>query len=309
MNYTITFNPALDYVVQVEDAKLGQLNRIQKEDYIIGGKGINISVLLNSLGVRSIATGFSAGFTGEYLKAELTKQSISHHFIEVEGVTRINMKLKSDQETEFNGAGPRIKAQDFARLYCYLEERLSEEDNVFLAGNMAPGMSAEYYVQIAALCQGKRSKFILDTNRDLLTACLVHRPFIIKPNRDELSEIFDLAIESIEQVIRYAKELQNRGARNVLVSLGGEGAVLVSEEGKIYRSGTPKGKVINSVGAGDSMLAGFMAEFEHSQSYEKSLRQGAAAGSATAFSVGIANGEMIHQLINEVEVSQLKEEK
>lgn len=271
MNYTITFNPAIDYVVLLDQLAVGELNRIQKEDYVIGGKGINVSVLLANLGVKSIATGFVAGFTGQYLEDELAKHGIDQHFVEVEGKTRINMKIKGQVETEINGAGPTIQAQDSQALFNFLESQLQVGDTVFLSGNMAPGMSQEDYIHIAKLCLDKQVHFVLDSNRQLLTACLPHHPFVIKPNRQELAEIFQVEIKTIDDIIHYAKKLQTQGAQHVIVSLGGDGAVLVTKDQEIYQSSVPQGKVVNSVGAGDSMLAAFMAQYQKSHSLTQAL--------------------------------------
>lgn len=305
MIYTITFNPAVDLVMKVPQIKPGQLNRSRGEETIAGGKGINVSVIMKRLGHDNIATGFLGGFTGEFIKLELKREGITPKFIPIEGTTRINVKLKGEHETEINGNGPVVGGLAFKELLEYLQDELKQDDVVFLGGNTAPGMNSSAYVTIARLCSEKEVKLVLDTNKALLTECLPHRPFIIKPNHHELSEIFDIELRNQDDVIKYARKLQDDGARNVLVSLGGDGAILVSESGEIYRSSVPKGVVLNSVGAGDSMLGGFMAKFIETGDYEASLRQGAATGSATAFSIGIANSQLVNMLLPQVDVSRL----
>ncbi|MGY3724961.1 1-phosphofructokinase [Granulicatella balaenopterae] len=306
MIYTITFNAAVDLVIQATDCKLGELNRSTSENYVAGGKGINISVILQRLGYDNIATGFLGGFTGEYIKSELAKDNIQTNFIEVMGTTRINVKLKSQEETEINAAGPTISEEEFCQLFQYLSSRIQKDDVVFLAGNAAPGLSAKHYVAIAQMCQEQQAKLVLDTNKSLLKECLVHGPFIIKPNHHELGELFDVVISDEEEIIHYAQKLQDMGAKNILVSRGGAGALLLTEKGEVYRSNVPKGQVVNSVGAGDSMLAGFMASYITTNDYSVSLQRGAATGSATAFSVGIATKEYIEELLPQIIVEKVK---
>ncbi|WP_124057703.1 1-phosphofructokinase [Vaginisenegalia massiliensis] len=309
MIYTITFNPAVDVVLTGQHFQLGQLNRSSHEGYVAGGKGINMSVLLKRLGKDSVATGFLAGFTGQFIESELRKEGVEPDFIQIEGITRINCKLHADTETEINGNGPEISPENFDRFYQYFNERLEAGDLVFLAGNAAPGMAADAYQKIAALCWQRQAYLILDTNLALLTACLPHHPFIIKPNHHELGEIFGVEIKAIDEIIYYGRALQEKGARHVLVSRGGQGAVLITEEGLMYQSSVPTGQVLNSVGAGDSMLAGFMASYLDTKNFETALRRGAAAGSATAFSVGIGQADFIQQLENQISVSEIKGER
>ncbi|MGX7109590.1 1-phosphofructokinase [Facklamia miroungae] len=308
MNYTITFNPAIDYLVEVDDFKEGKLNRSNSEAYIIGGKGINVSLLLAELDVSSCALGFIGGFTGDYLRACLDEKGINNHFIEVAGQTRINVKLKGKKETEINGRGPEITKRHYEELYDYLKRELKSEDTVFLSGNLARGMNKDNYWKIAKLCQELKVNFILDSNRELVTACLTYQPFLIKPNRHELAEIFNVSIQTDSEVLTYAKELQKRGAQNILISMGEDGAILLTSEGKVFRASAAKGKMINSVGAGDSMLAGFMAEYQSSRSLEEALRLGSAAGAATAFSLGIAKRQFIESLKEKINIIEMKEE-
>ena len=305
MIYTITFNPAVDLVIQVPNCQLGTLNRSMSEEYVAGGKGINMSVVLKRLGVDNVATGFLGGFSGKYIEEFLEKEGITPQFISVDGTTRINVKVKGEVETEINAAGPTVDAEKFQQLVRYLEEHLQEGDTVFLAGNAAQGLDERSYVEIARLCHTRGVKLVLDTTKDSLLACLPYQPFMIKPNQHELEELFGVNIQTQEEIIHYALQLQKKGACNVLVSCGGDGAFLVSETGQVFASNVPTGKLINSVGAGDSMLAGFMAKFIETNDYRKSLKQGAASGSATAFSVGIATRELIEELIPQIEITEI----
>ena len=305
MIYTITYNPAVDLVMKVNDFKEGDLNRSSEEHYVAGGKGINMSVILKRLGYDSQALGFIGGFSGQYIQMSLDQENIAHHFVQIEGTTRVNVKLKGEVETEINAAGPQVSSENFDAFMKYLSQVLTSEDVVFLAGNTAPGLDERAYTEVAALCHQRGAKLVLDTNKQLLQACLVHQPFIIKPNHHELGELFQTEIQTEADILHYVKKLQAFGARHVLVSRGGEGALFVSEYGEVYRSNTPNGKLINSVGAGDSMLAGFMAEYLHSNDFAKSLQQGAATGSATAYSVGIAEKSFIDQLLPQIKVEKI----
>ncbi len=305
MIYTITFNPAVDLVIQVPNCQLGTLNRSMSEEYVAGGKGINMSIVLKRLGIDNIATGFLGGFSGKYIEEFLEKEGITPQFISVEGTTRINVKIKGEVETEINAAGPTVDAEKFQRLMNYFEEVLQEGDVVFLAGNAAPGLDETSYVEIAKLCHARGVKLVLDSTKDSLLACLPYKPFIIKPNQHELEELFGVKIETQEEMIAYALKLQEKGARNVLISCGDQGAFLVSETGQVLTSNTPKGTLINSVGAGDSMLAGFMAKYIETKDFKESLIKGAASGSATAFSVGIATRELIEALIPQIKIKEI----
>ncbi len=305
MIYTITFNPAVDLVIQVPNCQLGTLNRSMGEEYVAGGKGINMSVVLKRLGVDNIATGFLGGFSGKFIEEFLENEGINPQFISVDGTTRINVKVKGEVETEINAAGPTVDAEKFQQLINYFEDILAEGDIVFLAGNAAPGLDETSYVEIAKLCHERGVKLVLDTTKASLLACLPYRPFIIKPNQHELEELFGVNIQSQEEMLNYAFQLQEKGARNVLISCGSEGAFLVSETGQVFTSNVPKGILVNSVGAGDSMLAGFMAKFIETNDDRKSLKQGAASGSATAFSVGIATRELIEELIPQIEIAEI----
>ena len=306
MIYTITFNPAVDLVIQVPNCQLGILNRSIYEEYVAGGKGINMSIVLKRLGVDNIATGFLGGFSGKYIEEFLEKEGITPQFIDVEGTTRINVKVKGEVETEINAAGPSVGLEQFQQLTNYFKDVLKEGDIVFLAGNAAPGLDETSYVEIARLCHARGVKLVLDTTKNSLLACLTYQPFMIKPNKNELEELFGVNIQTQEEMLNYAFQLREKGARNVLISCGGEGAFLVSEIGQVLTSNTPKGTLVNSVGAGDSMLAAFMAKFIETNDYRKSLKQGAASGSATAFSVGIATRELIEELIPHIKIEEIQ---
>lgn len=306
MIYTITFNPAIDLVIKVPQCQLGDLNRSQGEDYVAGGKGINMSVILKRFGLTNTATGFLGGFSGKFIEDAMLAEGITPAFIQVDGTTRINVKVKGEVETEINAAGPHVSQEKFQELVTYFESHLQEGDAVFLAGNAAPGMDYTAYTTIASLCDEKGAKLVLDSTKDLLTKCLPYHPFIIKPNHHELGEIFDVEITTEDQIVTYAKKLQEQGAVNVLVSRGGDGALLVTESGEVYTSNVPKGQLVNSVGAGDSMLAGFMAKYLETSDYAASLKQGAATGSATAFSVGIATRELVEELLPQIQIQELQ---
>ena len=306
MIYTITFNPAVDLVIQVPNCQLGILNRSIGEEYVAGGKGINMSIILKRLGVDNIATGFLGGFSGKYIEEFLEKEGITSQFIAVEGTTRINVKVKGEVETEINAAGPNVGVEKFQQLMNYFKDVLKEGDIVFLAGNAAPGLDEMSYVEIARLCHARGVKLVLDTTKKSLLACLPYQPFMIKPNQHELEELFGVKIETKEKMLNYAFQLREKGARNVLISCGGEGAFLVSETGQVLISNTPKGTLVNSVGAGDSMLAGFMAKFIETSDYRMSLKQGVASGSATAFSVGIATRALIEELMPHIKIEEIQ---
>ncbi|WP_245578424.1 1-phosphofructokinase [Atopobacter phocae] len=304
MIYTVTLNPAVDVVLQVEQFEPGTLNRTKKDDYVAGGKGINASIILQRLGHTNVATGFLGGFTGALIESVLVSEGVMTNFIPIDGTTRINVKLKATEETEINALGPTISSESFEQLIAYLTNQLVASDYVFLAGNNAPGLTAEHYVQIAQVCQKVGAHLVLDTNQKLLVACLPYQPFIIKPNHHELGEIFNVTLTNESDILRYAKELQQMGARHVLVSRGGDGALLLTEDGRVYHSNVPDGEVVNSVGAGDSMLAGFVSAYMETSDPLYSLKRGAATGSATAYSVGIATREKIEALLPMIQVEE-----
>lgn len=298
MIYTVTFNPAIDYVVHLPGSlELDAVNRTVQEEYLFGGKGINVSSVLRALDCDNTALGFVAGPTGHWLETGLEAQGVKTDFIHLnQGVTRINVKIKATEETEINGMGPQIGEADMEQLYAKLD-KLGEGDALVLAGSIPACLSGDTYEKIMARLEGRGVRIVVDATRDLLVNVLKYKPFLIKPNNHELGEIFDRELATDAEITACAALLQSRGARNVLVSMAGDGALLLDETGKTHRMGVPKGKVLNSVGAGDSMVAGFLAGYLQKGDYDWALRLGTAAGSATAFSLGLATREKIDSLL------------
>lgn len=300
MIYTVTFNPSLDYIVSVEHIQLGAVNRTNKEIMNPGGKGVNVSMVLQNLGFDSVALGFQAGFTGKEIVRLMEEQGLCADFIEVKkGLSRINVKVRSDEESEINGMGPEIGGADIERLYAQLEQ-LKDGDTLVLAGSIPSVMPKTMYRDIMERLSGKKLQIVVDATKDLLMNVLKYHPFLIKPNNHELGEIYGVTLKTREEVIPYAHKLQEEGARNVLISMAGEGAVLLTEDGQIYQSEAPKGKVQNSVGAGDSMVAGFIAGYQASGNYEQAFYMGVCTGSASAFSEGMATREAVHELLEQL---------
>ncbi|MDD3173142.1 MAG: 1-phosphofructokinase [Herbinix sp.] len=298
MIYTVTLNPSIDYIVSVNDFQTGRVNRTNKEIVFPGGKGINVSLVLKNLGYDSTALGFTAGFTGEELSKRLKEKGITAEFIKVKnGLTRINVKIRSKEESEINGQGPVIDISEINSLYEVLD-MLQDDDILVLGGSVPESMSSSIYMGIMERLCKKRIKIIVDATKDLLVNVLKYKPFLIKPNNHELSEIFDLQLQSKEEIIIYAKKLKEMGAQNVLVSMAGEGAILVTEEDKIYVTKAPKGKVKNSVGAGDSMVAGFIAGYMDTKDYKEAFKMGVCTGSASAFSEELATKEEVLNILN-----------
>lgn len=301
MIYTVTFNPAIDYVVRLDTPlEVGEVNRAKGEDCVLGGKGINVSGVLAELGCKSVALGFVAGETGAWLERGLAAQGIDTDFIHLEkGMTRINVKIKAGQETELNGAGPDIPETAMEALEQKLDT-LKEGDILILAGSIPASLSQTTYERLLARLDGKGVRAVVDATRDLLVNVLQYHPFLIKPNNHELGEIVGKVLHTDEEIVAAAKTLQEKGARNVLVSMAGDGALLLDEQGSVHRIGTPKGKVVNSVGAGDSMVAGFVAGYLQTGDYKTALRLGTACGSATAFSLGLAKKRDIDELLKQI---------
>ncbi|MBR1831291.1 MAG: 1-phosphofructokinase [Ruminiclostridium sp.] len=298
MIYTVTFNPAVDYVMPIDELRAGATNRSAGEEIYFGGKGINVSAVLNELGVKSRALGFTAGFTGAAIEQGLRDMGIDSDFIRLEkGCSRINVKLKSGDETEINGQGPDIDSASVDRLFEKLD-KLTAGDTVVLAGNVPKTLPADIYERILGMLDGKGVRAVVDASGKLLLNVLKYRPFLIKPNRDELAELFGADITGIDDVERYAKKLKEMGAVNVLVSMAGDGALLVDADGVTHRCGVFRGTVRNSVGAGDSMVAGFLTGCE-SGDYEYALKLGTAAGGAAAFSDGLPERALIDELMKQ----------
>ena len=297
MVYTVTFNPAIDYVVRMDDLKLGEVNRASYEAMFFGGKGINVSIVMNELGIKSRTLGFTAGFTGEAIENGLRAMGIDADFVRLEkGNSRINVKIKANEETEINGQGPHIDDNALAALFEKLDN-LKDGDTLILAGSIPNSLPSDIYEKILQRLSGRNIKTVVDATKDLLLNVLKYKPFLIKPNNHELGEMFGIKLSTIEEIEEYARKLQEKGARNVLISMAGDGALLVDENGKTHISGVCKGVVKNSVGAGDSMVAGFVAGSLDGD-YEYALKLGTAAGGATAFSDGLATKEKITELLN-----------
>lgn len=300
MIYTITFNPALDYIINMESFNLGHVNRTSKEYVYAGGKGINVSIVLNNLDVKSKALGFIAGFTGDEIERRVREFGCDTDFIKLkEGMSRINVKIKADVESEINGGGPDISKEALDELYGKLEE-LSSEDILVLAGSIPKSMPTDIYEKIMERLKDRGVKFIVDTTGDSLLKVLKYNPFLIKPNHHELGELFGVKLNGKDEVIEYAKKLKDMGAENVLISMAGDGAVLIKSNGEVATSNVPKGVVKNSVGAGDSMVAGFIAGYIDSNNVENGFKLGVATGSASAFSEGLATKEYVYELLEQV---------
>lgn len=297
MIYTVTLNPSIDYVVRLETLRLGITNRTSSEEYYFGGKGINVSNVLAELGLQSTALGFIAGFTGEAIENGIRNDKIITDFIKLKnGISRINIKIKAEDETEINCQGPHIEESELDGLLSRID-KISDGDTLIIAGNIPNTMPDDVYERILERIKGKKVRVVVDATKKLLLNSLKYKPFLIKPNRQELSEIFDFEIETESDVEKYAKELQRLGAQNVLISLGKDGAMLVDEYGNVHKEGVLKEKVINTVGSGDSMVAGFIAGYEKEKSYSYALRLGSVCGNATAFSYGLATKEKINELL------------
>lgn len=299
MIYTVTFNPSLDYVIQVDKLVPGEINRTTHEAVYPGGKGNNVSVILSNLGHSSKVLGFTAGFTGEALENMLKEFGCDTAFIRLpEGSTRINVKINAGEETEINGQGPVITEEAQRALFEQLDA-LKEEDILVLAGSIPNTLPSDIYERILEHLQGRGIHFVVDATKDLLLKVLKYHPFLIKPNNHELGEMFEVTLKTKEEIVTYAKKLQEMGAENVLVSMAGDGAILLTEEGVIYEAKPPKGKVLNSVGAGDSMVAGFLTGYLNTGDYEKAFRLGVVTGSATAFQYWLATKEDIVALMED----------
>ena len=297
MIYTVTFNPALDYVVFLDDLKLGDVNRSTRESIFYGGKGINVSTILNTLGLETTALGFIAGFTGKAIEDGLASQGIHTDFIHLpEGNSRINVKVKHGDETEINGQGPVITDEAINGLFAKLDT-LTKEDILVLAGSIPNTLPEDIYEKILARLESKGIRIVVDATKDLLLNVLKYHPFLIKPNNHELGEMFGTVCKTDEDIIHYAKKLQEMGAVNVLISMAGDGAILLDEHGKVYQGRPPKGEVLNSVGAGDSMVAGFVTGYLNTGDYEKAFELGIATGSASAFEYWLAEKEDVVKLL------------
>lgn len=300
MIYTVTFNPAIDYVVELVSFNIGEINRTTREYMNLGGKGVNVSRVLTNLEVPNVALGFVAGFTGDALRNGLEKMGVKTDFISLkEGNTRINVNIKGVEETDINARGPEIPNSAIDELFKKLDN-LQSGDTLVLAGSIPTSLPNDMYERIMERLYGKGIRFVVDATRDLLVKSLKYEPFLIKPNNHELGEIFGLELTTDNEIIYYARELKKQGAKNVLISMAGDGAILVDENDVAHKIGTPKGKVKNSVGAGDSMVAGFCAGYLEKGDYKYALRMGTAAGSASAFSESLATKQEVIDLLNKI---------
>ncbi len=298
MIFTVTFNPSLDYIVRVDEMRLGTINRTNYEQLLPGGKGINVSIVLGNLGHPSRALGFSAGVTGVALEKLLADAGVDADLVHVkEGFTRINAKVKAVEETELNGQGPRIAPEDVDALFSKLDV-LGQDDTLVISGSVPNTLPSDMYEQVMERLAGRGVRIVVDAERDLLTRVLPYRPFLVKPNNHELGDIFGVTLKTRGEVVPYARRMQEMGAQNVLVSMAGEGGVLVAADGQVYQSPAAKGTVVNSVGAGDSCVAGFLAGLMETGSYQMAFRMGLAAGSASAFSDHLATRPEVEDLMS-----------
>ena len=306
MIYTVTLNPSIDHVIEMNELQEGIVNKVNIENFYTGGKGINVSKILKEHGVENIALGFISGFTGKFIKNNLEQCGIKNDFINVlNGYSRINMKIKTNEnETEINGLGPSISSSNIKDLFNQLE-KLSSNDILILAGSIPPSLSDNFYEEIMKQLSTKNVKIIVDARNNLLLNVLKYRPFLIKPNHHEISEIFKKEIKTIDELIFHGNKLKEMGAQNVLISMGGDGAILITESNEIYRSNIPKGTLKNSVGSGDSMVGGFITGYLKTNDYKEALKLGAASGSATAYSDDLAKISFINELSNQIQITKL----
>jgi 1-phosphofructokinase len=303
MIYTVTLNPSIDYIVEVDQVKLGSLNRMKRDLKLPGGKGINVSRVLNQLDVQNKAIGFLGGFTGRYIEDWLHEEGIASDFVSVSDDTRINIKLKAGEETEINGVGPVIRDNEAEALLQKLAT-LQAGDIVILSGSIPPSLGEDFYNRLIGVCKQHGAEFVIDTTGHALQQALPLGPLLVKPNHHELAELFGVQISSKDDLITYGRKLLELGAKHVLVSMAGEGALFISENG-LFRANAPAGKVKNSVGAGDSMIAGFVGTLSLTGDVLQAFRAGVASGSATAFSDDLADRELIEQLMPLIEISKL----
>lgn len=300
MIYTVTFNPALDYIVRLANFSAGTINRTEYEQILPGGKGINVSIVLKNMGIDSTALGFIAGFTGKEIAHNVEAFGCHSDFIELEeGLSRINVKIKAGQETELNGQGPRITEAALNKLFSQLDQ-LQKDDMLVLAGSIPNTLPDDIYEKIMARLMDKGCRIIVDATCNLLLNVLKYKPFLIKPNNHELGEMFDVTLKTQDEIIFYAKKLQEKGAQNVLISMAGDGAILVTADGDVFTCAAPKGTLVNSVGAGDSMVAGFITGYRESSDFKTAFHMGVATGSASAFSENLATRSEVENLLKTI---------
>lgn len=304
MIYTVTLNPSIDYIVEVHDIQLGGLNRMNRDLKLPGGKGINVSRILNQLGAENTAIGFLGGFTGRFINDKLREDRIRTDFVTIADDTRINIKLKHGEETEINGLGPAITTEEADRLVSKLSA-LHQGDIVILSGSIPPSLGNDFYEKLIAVCRQKGAEFVIDTTGPALMDALKYQPLLVKPNHHELAELFGVNIETREELVVYGRKLLAAGAQHVLISMAGEGALLITET-DVFHATVPKGTVRNSVGAGDSMIGGFVGTWVLNGNLQEAFRTGVASGSATAFSDDLAERAYIEELRNQVGITQLQ---
>lgn len=299
MIYTVTFNPSIDYIVNLDSLEFGKTNRSKKEEVFVGGKGINVSIVLKNLGINSKCLGFCGGFVGNEISRILQNIGCDTDFVQLEQNSRINIKIKSSEETEINSEGPTILTENLEQLYQKLDV-LKTGDILVLAGSIPNTLPNNIYEKIQERLKDKEIRVIVDATKDLLLNSLKYEPFLIKPNKDELNEIFNVEIKTEDELLIYAKKLKQKGAKNVIVSLGKDGALFLDQNDKTYRLNPPKGKLVNSVGAGDSMVAGFIYGYIKFNDYEKAFKYSIATGSATAFSTWLAEADLVKDIFDKL---------
>lgn len=305
MIYTLTLNPSIDYVIDVENLELGKVNRTSKDFKFPGGKGINVSRILGNQKIDNIALGFLGGFTGKFIEDNLNSLGVKTEFIKVKGDSRINVKIKSNEETEINGAGPIITAENLESLFNRLDQ-LVEGDILVLAGSIPSTLPRDLYLQIQKRVSKKNVKVVVDTSGKALLEAIKNKPFLIKPNNHEIEEIFDVKINSEKELIKYGKDLVSLGAENVIISMAGDGALLITKDG-VFKGNAPKGEVKNSVGAGDSLVGGFLAKYVETKDLITSFKNGIASGSASAFSLDLALAEDVNKLLPIIKIEKYEE--
>ncbi|MBC1483066.1 1-phosphofructokinase [Listeria immobilis] len=303
MIYTITLNPSIDYIVQIDQLNLGELNRMKQDYKLPGGKGINVSRVLNQLNVPSLATGFTGGFTGGFINDWLKNEGVKTGFVKIKDDTRINIKLKHGEETEINGLGPAISENEIKEFLAMMDN-ITADDIVILSGSVPPSLGNDFYNKIIQICQDKQAEFMIDTTGQELLAALPNKPILIKPNHHELAELFDVQLSGVEELIPYGKKCLELGAQHVIVSMAGDGALLFTGE-EVFFAKALNGELKNSVGAGDSMIAGFIGTFDKTRDPLKAFEAGVATGGATAFSTDLAQAELINKLLPQVKITKI----
>lgn len=304
MIYTVTVNPSIDYIVQLNELTLGEVNRMDYDNKLPGGKGINVSRILKELGLDNTAWGFLGGFTGEFVKEALEKTGLKTNFTPIKADTRINVKIKAQAETEINGRGPELTKEEIAAFTAQFD-KLTADDVVIFAGSLVPSLSDDFYFDLIKVIRQKGAQFVIDTTGESLLKTLPENPLVVKPNNHELAELFGVKLNSIDDIVKYGKKLLEMGAQHVLISMAGDGGLMITKD-KVYRSYAPKGTVINSVGAGDSMIGGFTGTYAKTKDPLESFRYGLACGSATAFSEDLADADKINEILPMIEIEEYK---